>query len=171
MIEKYGYSKVAASEPVPEFVAEYDDAPTHNDDVVDYNVGRPKPKRVSTKNRGPTEVEEERQERARRAEEERRYAVIEEHKQLKASVVQCRTELQKENDLYMNVLDELKHRRGMRKAAKDELEQKIISKHHDNVKKIKTKYPLIYQYIRTHKLNANDLNAVHKHIRLNIAKL
>jgi hypothetical protein len=77
MFEKYG-NKVSLPEPV--HVVEYDDAPTvfHND-VVDYNVGRPKPKKVAAKNRGPTEVEEERQERARRAEEERRYAVIEEH--------------------------------------------------------------------------------------------
>jgi hypothetical protein len=170
MIEKYG-NKVSIPEPV--HVVEYDDAPTvfYNDDVVDYNVGRPKPKRVSAKYRGPTEAEEERQERARRAAAERRYAVIEEHEQLKASVVQCRTELQKEDGLYMNALDELKLRKGMRKTAKDELEQKIISKHHDNVKKIKTKYPLIYQYVKTHKLNANDLNAVHKHIRTHIAEL
>jgi len=59
----------------------------------------------------------------------------------------------------------------MRKVAKEEMEQKIISKHHDNVKKIKAKYSKVFQYVKTHKLNANDLNAVHKHIRAHIEKL
>lgn len=171
MIDKYG-NKVTIPEPAPVAV-DYDDTPTvfHDDEVVDYNVGRPKPKRVAAKNRGPTEVEEERQERAKRAEVERRHAVIEEHEQLKASLVTYHKELQKEDNTYWSVLDELKHRKGMRKVAKDEQEQKIISKHHDNVKKIKTKYPKVFQYVKTHKLNANDLNAVHKHIRAQIAKL
>lgn len=171
MIEKYGHSKVAVTEPEPVPVVEYDDAPSHNDDVVDYNVGRPKPKRVSAKNRGPTEAEEERQERAKRAEVERRHAVIEEHEQLKASLVECRKMLENENNAYASALDELKHRKGMRKVAKEDMEQKIISKHHDNVKKIKAKFPKVFQYVKTHKLNANDLNAVHKHIRAQIAKL
>ena len=47
MIDKYG-NKIIIPEPA-HVVIDYDDAPAvfHDDEVVDYNVGRPKPKRVA----------------------------------------------------------------------------------------------------------------------------
>jgi hypothetical protein len=78
--------------------------------------------------------------------------------------------LQKEDKTYEEVIDELLHRRGMKKVAKSELQEQIIVKHHANINKIKQQYAMVYQYAKTHKLGANDLNQVHKHIRAQITK-
>eukprot|EP00981_Chlorochromonas_danica_P006225 scaffold1308_cov406-Ochromonas_danica.AAC.1 len=59
MIEKYGSVRAASRATTP--VIEYDEPVA---DHYDYNVGRPKPKRVSAAKRGPTEVQLEREERA-----------------------------------------------------------------------------------------------------------
>lgn len=161
MINKYGT-----------FAPVMDDTPLFaNDDVVDYSVARvPKPK-AKAKNRGPTEAEEERAERARRAEQERREAEVAkraaEHATLKKSVLDCKKAMDMEINKYNVVLNELKHTKGMRKVAKEEMEQKIIAKHRSNISKIKEQYPQVYRYCKTHKLNANDLNAVYKHVRHN----
>ena len=75
-LSKYMINKYGSAAPVEPVVEEaYDDAPLFaNDDVVDYSVARtPKPRtKTGAKNRGPTEAEEERAERARRAEQERK---------------------------------------------------------------------------------------------------
>jgi hypothetical protein len=77
--------------------------------------------------------------------------------------------LQKEDNNYSEVIEELKHRKGMKKVAKSEMQEKIIVKHHANIKKIKQSYSMVFQYAKKHKLN-DDLNQVHKHIRLQITK-
>jgi hypothetical protein len=165
MIEKYGI-KITAP------VMEYDDAPLFQDhDAIEYNVGRVKPKKKTTKNRGPTEAEEERLERARRTKVECKHAECAEVEELKKSVIECRTASQMEDNKYGDALEELQHRKGMRNLAKDEMREKIISKHRDSIKNIKSKYPRVFQYVKTHKRNPNDLNSVCKHIRLHIAKL
>jgi hypothetical protein len=144
-----------------------------NDDVVDYSVARvPKPRaKTGAKNRGPTEAEEERAERARRAEQERRDAEAAEHAAehaaLKKSVLDCKKSMNKEMNTVEAVLADLKRTRGMRMAAKEEMEQKIVAKHRCNLAKIKQQYPQVYRYCKTHKLDANDLNAVYKHVRHN----
>jgi len=129
-----------------------------------------KPK-AKAKNRGPTEAEEERAERARRAEQERREAEVAkhaaEHAALKKSVLDCKKAMDMEVNKYNAVLNELKHTKGMRKVAKEEMEQKIIVNYRSNISKIKEQYPQVYRYCKTHKLNANDLNAVYKHVRHN----
>lgn len=58
----------------------------------------------------------------------------------------------------------------MKKVAKIALQEKIIVKHHANINKIKQQYAMVFQYANTHKLNANDLNQIHKHIRAQITK-
>jgi hypothetical protein len=144
---KYMINKYGTFEPVDET---YDDTPLFdNDDVVDYSVARtPKPK-AKAKNRGPTEAEEERAERARRAEQERREAEAAEraaeHAALMKSVLDCKKAMQMEENKYMAVLDELKHKKGMRKAAKEEMVQIIIAKHRSNISKIKEQYPQVYR--------------------------
>ncbi len=170
MINKYGSTAPVA--PVAEET--YDDAPLFaNDDVVDYSVARtPKPRaRTGAKNRGPTEAEEERAERARRAEHERRDAETAEraaeHVALKKSVLDCKKAVDKEKNTVEAVLADLKRTKGMKKVAKEEMEQKIIAKHRSNLDKIKQQYPQEYRYCKTHKLDANDLNAVYKHVRHN----
>eukprot|EP00981_Chlorochromonas_danica_P013995 scaffold7211_cov247-Ochromonas_danica.AAC.11 len=159
MIEKYGSVRAASRATTP--VIQYDEPVA---DHYDYNVARPKPKRIPAAKRGPTEVQLEREERARAVEAERIQKVRDDLETLKKSVVECNKTLRMEDNKYHAVLEDIKHQR-MRKAAKAELQEKIIVKHLANIKSIKQKYPQVYSYIKTHKLNGNDLNEVHKHIR------
>ena len=124
---------------------------------------------MAANKRGPTEVEEERLERAQREQREAKQKQLDELKQLGKLVQECHKMLQKEDNTYSDVIDELQHRRGMKKAAKSELQEKIIVKHLANIKKIKQQYSMVFQYIKTHKLS-DDLNQVHKHIRTLITK-
>jgi hypothetical protein len=159
-LSKYMINKYGSTAPVAPVVEEaYDDAPVYhnaNDDVVDYSVARtPKPRtKTGAKNRGPTEAEEERAERARRAEQERRDAEaaehVAEHVALKKSVLDCKKALDKEMNTVEAVLADLKRTRGMRKAAKEEMEQKIVAKHRSNLDRIKNnihKYTDIVKHI------------------------
>jgi len=172
MINKYGtehYDDTPADHG-------YDDVPADNSPLfddnenVDYNVGKLKPKRVAAKNRGPTEVEVDRLERAQREQREAKQKQVDELKQLSKLIVECHKILQKEDNTYREVIDELQHRRGMKKVAKSEMQEKIIVKHLANIKKIKQHYSMVFQYAKKHKINENDLNQVHKHIRLQITK-
>lgn len=177
MINKYGSAAPARPvTPVPVVEEAYDDAPLFaNDDYVEYNVARTSKPKAKAKNRGPTEAEEERAERAKRAEQERREAEAAEraaeraaeHASLKKSVLDCKKAMDKEKNTVDDVLANLKHTKGMRKAAKEEMEQKILAKHRSNISKIKQQYPQVYRYCKTNKLDANDLNAVYKHVRHN----
>jgi len=167
LIRKYG-----SDHHVDDTPADYghDDDPLFDDsDNVDYNVGKLKPKKVAAKNRGPTEVEVERLERAQREQREAKQKQVDELKQLSKLVVECHRMLQKEDNTYRDVIDELQHRKGMKKVAKSELQEQIIVKHHANIKKIKQQYSMVFQYAKKHKLG-DDLNQVHKHIRLQITK-
>ncbi len=82
-------------------------------------------------------------------------------------MLDCKKAMDKEMNTVEAVLADLKRTRGMRKAAKEEMEQTIIAKHRSNLDKIKKQYPQVYRYCKTHKLDANDLNAVYKHLRHN----
>ena len=167
LIRKYG-----SDHHVDDAPADYgnDDGALFDDnDNVDYNVGKQKPKRVAAKKRGPTEVEEERLERAQREQREAKQKQLDELKQLGKLVQECHKMLQKEDNTYDEVIDELKHRKGMKKVDKSELQEKIIAKHHANIKKIKQQYSIIFQYIKKHKLS-DDLNQVYKHIKTLITK-
>lgn len=169
MINKYGSAApVTPVAPVVEETPVYHNA---NDDYHDYHVARTPKLKAKTKNRGPTEAEEERAERARRVEQERMEAEAAEraaeHAALKKSVLDCKKAMELEVNKYNAVLADLKRTKGMRKAAKEEMEQKIIDKHRSNLAKIKQQYPQVYRYCKTHKLDANDLNAVYKHVRHN----
>jgi hypothetical protein len=154
---------------------DHDDSPLFGDsDDVEYNVRKIKPKRTTAKNRGPTEVQQEREEaqlrQAQREQHERKQKQLDELDQLKKLVMECHKMLQKEDKTYEEVIDELLHRRGMKKVAKSELQEQIIVKHHANIKKIKQQYAMVFSYAKTNKLGANDLNQVHKHIRAQITK-
>jgi uncharacterized membrane protein YqiK len=165
MINKYGQPvqvQEIHQEPVPE------PAIFQENENVDFNVGRERLKR--TKKRVPTEVEEERQERLRQAEEERRENLREEYQSLKKQVTDCRRKLQVESTKYNDNLDVARSSRISRKK-KDELEEKIVEKHRSNVQKIKDQYADLYEYIRTHNLDEDDLNAVHIHLRRKINNL
>jgi hypothetical protein len=169
---KYMINKYGSDHHVDDTPTDYghDDGPLFDDDDnVDYNVGKQKPKRVAAEKRGPTEIEEERLERTQREQREAKQKQVDELKQLCKLVVECHKMLQKEDNTYSDVIDELQHRRGMKKAAKSELQEKIIAKHHANIKKTKQQYSMVYPYIKTHKLS-DDLNQVHKHIRALITK-
>ena len=177
MINKYGTTAAAPT-------IDYDDAPADNgqdygpadngplfddNENVDYNVGKQKPKRVAAKKRGPTEVELDRLRSAHREEREAKQKQVDELRQLSKLVVECHKMLQKEDNTYDEVIDELKHRKGMKKVDKSELQEKIIAKHHANIKKIKQQYSIIFQYIKKHKLS-DDLNQAYKHIKTLITK-
>jgi hypothetical protein len=170
MINKYGTAAAIVHDDTP---ADYghDDGPLFDDiENVDYHVGKQKPKRVAAKRRGPTEVEEERLQQAQREQREAKQKQLDELDQLKKLVVDCQGLLRKEDNTYRDVIDELQHRRGMKKVAKNELQEQIVVKHHANIKKIKQQYSMVYQYVKKHKLNETDLNHVHKHIRQLITK-
>lgn len=173
LIDKYGSNN-----------EHYDDGPTDNGyddsplfahgDVVEYNVGKLKPKKVAAKKRGPTEVELEREEarvqEAQHAERVRKQKQLDDLEMLRKLAVECHKMLQKEDNTYHDVIKELQHRRGMKKVAKSDLQEQIIVKHNANIKKIKQQYAMVYTYAKSHKLNANDLNSVQKHIRIQITK-
>ena len=177
MINKYGTTAAAPTIDYDDALADNgqdygpaDNGPLFDDNEnVDYNVGKQKPKRVATKKRGPTEVELDRLRSAHREEREAKQKQVDELRQLSKLVVECHKMLQKEDNTYDEVIDELKHRKGMKKVAKSELQEKIIVKHLANIKKIKQQYSIIFQYIKKHKLS-DDLNQVHKHIRTLITK-
>ena len=82
-------------------------------------------------------------------------------------MLDCKKAVDKEKNTVEAVLADLKRTKGMKKVAKEEMEQKIIAKHRSNLDKIKKQYPQVYRYCKTHKLDANDLNAVYKHVRHN----
>lgn len=176
MIDKYGnQQKLPEPEPEPEHHHEHHhEAPLFEEhEVVDFNVAKEKPKKKITKSktREPTEAEEEREEEKRRKELEHKKKVLAGYELLKKQVVECKNKLQKENNTYFDVLNEVAHEKGMKKDAREEKKQKVIRKHLANIKKIKDDYPFVYQYIKKHKLNENDLNEVHKYIRTQISKL
>ena len=177
MINKYGTTAAAPTIDYDDAPADYghDDGPADNgplfddNENVDYNVGKQKPKRVAAKKRGPTEVELDRLRSAHREEREAKQKQVDELRQLSKLVVECHKMLQKEDNTYDEVIDELKHRKGMKKVDKSELQEKIIAKHHANIKKIKQQYSIIFQYIKKHKLS-DDLNQAYKHIKTLITK-
>jgi hypothetical protein len=178
MIDKYG-NKHAEPEyyPEPEFHHEPAPLDAHEaplfaeNEQVDFNVGK-KPKKKVTKTRTPTEAEEERQEETKRKELEKKKKLLDEYELIKKQIVECKTQLQKENNTYRNVLEDIqKNKERLKKKDKEERQEQVILKHLSNIKKIKEAYPQVFEYIKSHKLNENDLNEVHKHVRMQINKM
>lgn len=143
----------------------------HEHEIVDFNVSNKKPKKKVTKsNRSPTEAEEERQEVLRQKELERKQQLLHEYENLKTKVLECKKQLGKEDTLYHKSREELKGKRW-KKTEKAEIEQELGNRWRANRKRIMEKYPEVFQYIKKHKLNANDLTEVSKHIKNNINAL
>ena len=93
MINKYG---TAATIDTP---IDYDDGTLFDDnDNVEYNVGKQRPKKVPAKKRGPTEAEEDRLKRAQREQREAKQKEVDQLKQLGKLVVECHKMLQKEDN-------------------------------------------------------------------------
>jgi inorganic pyrophosphatase len=97
MINKYGTEH---HDDAPADYGHDDGAIFDDNDNVDYNVGKQKPKKVAAKKRSPTEVEEERLERAQREQREAKQKQVDELKQLSKLVVECHKMLQKEDNTY-----------------------------------------------------------------------
>lgn len=102
---------------------------------------------------------------------ERKQAQITILQNLKTKVTECSKELGKENSKYMNVLEEVRSRKGLKKTERAELEQAVRNKYVKNIDKIKSKYKDVFQYIKHNKLNENDLSNVHQMIRQQIKSL
>jgi hypothetical protein len=79
-----------------------------DNEVVDYNVGKPKKKVNKVKKRTPTEVEEERQQIERQKELENKQKILSELELLKKKVLECRKVMDSENNKYRTNLDYLK---------------------------------------------------------------
>jgi hypothetical protein len=166
------------TEPIPEYVPE----PLFKDnEVVDYNVGKPKKKVTKVKKRTPTEVEEERKQIERQKELENKQKLLSELESLKKKVLECRKVMETENNKYHTNLEYLKpgnwskfkrilEKDGRKNVNKDTIQEEIIAKNRSNLKKIKDKYPEVFQYMKTHKMNDN-LNDMYKHINEQIKKL
>lgn len=164
---KYGNIQLPEPEPQPEPV--YEQPIFNENENVDFNVGKPKKK--TTKNKLPTEAEEERQQAQHRKELEEKQNKIKKLENLKAQLVECRKELGKENTKYMDVLEEVRNRKGMKKDDRTNLEQSVRQKYVKNIDKIKSKYKEVFQFISNNQLNDNNLNAVHKYISDKIKSL
>jgi DnaJ-domain-containing protein 1 len=83
-------------------------------------------------------------ERAQREQREAKQKQVDELKQLSKLVVECHKMSQKEDNTYRDVIDELQRRRGMKKVAESELQEKIVVKHLANIKKIKQQYTMVF---------------------------
>jgi hypothetical protein len=173
MINKYGNNQVAE-----QFHPVYDDGfyemPQIFDaaEEVDFNVGRPKKAtKKSKKNVQPTEAQEEQAERARLDRLQQRQSIIDEYESIKKQVVDCKKKLGLESTKYHAVIEEVKSTKGMRKVDKDDRIQKVIHKHRMNNQKIKDGFPQLYEYIKNTRLDEDDLNAVHIHLRAQLARL
>jgi hypothetical protein len=146
------------------------DAPLFREhENLDFNVGKEKPKKTKV-NKQPTEAQEDREHQARQKEVERKKKQLNEYELLKKQVVECKKKTGQEKNRYEDVLEDLKHQRGLRKTAKDELQQTIIEKYREKIQKTKDKYKEVYEFMKTHKLK-DDLNEVYKHINLQIKKI
>lgn len=89
---------------------DHDHSPLFDDnDDVEYSVGKLKPKRTTAKNRGPTEVQQKREEaqlrKVQREQQERKQKQWDELDQLKKLVMECHKILQKEDKTYEGVID------------------------------------------------------------------
>ena len=147
---------------------------------VDFPVGRPKKKKQQ--NRQPTEAQEERQERVQQEEQEKRKNLSEQLKALKKQIYEYQKKVGKENSEYRDNLDNLQSGRwgqykkvleeaGRKNVTKDNIREALIKKNRSNLKKIKDEYPNVFNYIKNHKLNENDMNQVVNHINERIKHL
>jgi flagellin-specific chaperone FliS len=59
---------------------------------------------------------------------------------------------------------------GRKNFTKDSIQEEMISKNRSNIQKIKDKFPEVYEFMKTHKLNDN-LNELYKFINGQIQKL
>lgn len=167
LLNKFG-EVAQQQQPVPEPEPQ---APQHEQPIfqpnenVEYNVGKPKKKKaVNSSSRQLTEAQEEKA-------QEQRVNKNNYLQNLKTNLVECRKDLQKENSKFMDVLDEVRARKGLKKTERTELEQAVRSKYVKNINKIKGEYKSVFQYIRSNGLNENDLNSVYKYISNQIKTL
>ena len=149
--------------PEPEPQAPQHEAPIfYDNENVEFNVAKPKKKIQRTQQ--PTEAQEE------RAQEER-ITTVNYLQNLKANLVALKKELGKENSKYLDVLEEVRTRKGLKKDERTNLEQEARNRYVNNINKIKQKYKDVYQFIKNNRLNDNDLNNVHQYIRDKIKSL
>jgi len=162
VIKRYGPKMVPDSEypEYPEY-PEYQEPLFAPDEITDYNVGKEKPKK---KRNGPKEAEEDRAREKRAEEERKKQARIDHLETLKKQITEAKRKLGLEDQKYRNALKELQGTR-MRKAQKDEWQNKIVKKHYSNNQKIYIAYPDLLQYIKLNKLDRKDMNQVYKHVR------
>lgn len=171
LLNKYGEvaQQQHIQEPPQQQSAQHESPIFEPNENVEYNVGKPKKKQVNKNIL--TEAQEEAQEQRTRKELEAKQQTIKKLQDLKTSLVELRKALGVENSKYMNVLEEVRTRKGLKKIDRTNLEQAVRQKYIKNVDKIKIKYKEIFQYIQSHGLNENDLNSVHKYISNQIKSL
>lgn len=116
---------------------------------IDFNVAKPKKKKVQ--NKEPTEAQEEREQRKRKEQIEKNKENYNELDKLKGQVDLFKKEISKEDNEYHKQLEALKHRKGMKRVDKDNEEQRIIVNHSNIEREIMNKYKKVVEYM-------NDFN-------------
>ena len=170
MINKYGNKVPVVEEPHYDdygdnYVDYHEPSPISRFD--DYHVGKVPKKKVSNKNR-LTEVQEERLEVEKRKKEDELHKARQHLESFKLMVTEYKSKLGKQENVYHKELNELKHKRGLRKTQKDEFQEQLIVNHHKTINKLKTLYPKLFEYMKQNKLA--DINLVFKHVNNKINK-
>lgn len=171
MINKYG-NRVEVHEPLEDYGNNDDNYETNIEPTPllrfdNYNVGKPK-KKVNNNRSALTEVQEERLEAEKRKKEDELHKVRQHLESLKLMVTDYKSKLGKQENAYHKDLNDLKHKRGLRKTQKDELQEQLIVNHHKTVNHMKTLYPQLFAYMKQNKLA--DINLVFKHVNNKINK-
>lgn len=171
MINKYG-NRVEVPVPLEDDYGNNDDYDNHVEPTPlsrfdNYNVGKPK-KKVSKDRNSLTEVQEERLEVEKRKKEDELHKARQHLESLKSMVTEYKSKLGKQENAYHKELNDLKHKRGLRKTQKDELQEQLIVNHHKTVNRMKTLYPQLFAYMKQNKLA--DINLVFKHVNNKINK-
>jgi hypothetical protein len=171
MINKYG-NRVEVHEPFEDYGNNDDDYDNHVDPTPisrfdNYNVGKPK-KKVKNNKSALTEVQEERLEAEKRKKEDELHKVRQHLESLKLMVTDYKSKLGKQENAYHKELNDLKHKHGLRKTQKDDLQEQLIVNHHKTIKQMKTLYPQLFAYMKQNKLA--DINLVFKHVNNKINK-
>jgi len=144
-------------------------------EVLEFNVARPKPKKKRQAVRAPTETEEDRA-KQREIEEtnkevERRVQLVGLYESLKKQIVELKDKLSQERGKYQKAYKELESRKGLRKQKKDEMLNKYSEAFGENIKNIKNGYPQVLKHIKEYKLDINDLNKVLIDVRKRMDRL
>jgi hypothetical protein len=136
------------------------------DEVIDFNVGKPKKKKENKKL--PKESDIDRENEKRREIEELKQKMIDGLKDMRNLLAQYKKEAGEDETKFYYAMKEAQK---PRKKDKQQNIQQLHDKHRSNINKIQKKYPDLFQYIKSNKLDKNDLNSVYKHISTRLKKL